>query len=166
MLHLLKVIPETILDGEGIRYAIYLAGCSHHCKGCHNAASQDPELGDLVSDELMDAIITEINGNVLLDGVTFSGGDPFYNPQEFLPFLKRIREETKLDIWCYTGYRYEDLLDDYLRKPLLEYIDVLVDGRYIQALHDPTLSFRGSSNQRIIKLRHGLWDGIVCESDE
>lgn len=153
MLRLLKVIPETILDGEGIRYAIYLSGCSHHCRGCHNPQSQDPDLGEPLTDELVTRLIDEINGNPLLDGITFSGGDPFYNPLEFAPLLKRVRAETQMDIWCYTGYRYEEIMDDPLRRPLLKFIDVLVDGPFIQALYDPTLSFRGSSNQRIIQIQ-------------
>lgn len=154
MINLLKVIPETILDGEGIRCSIYLAGCSHHCKGCHNEPSQDPNLGEEITKGMIDALISDINDNIILDGITFSGGDPFYNPEEFLPILKRFREETMLNIWCYTGYKYEEILEDSLRCPLLEFIDVLVDGRFIKALYDPTLSFRGSSNQRIIRLEH------------
>lgn len=152
MLNLLKVIPETILDGEGIRCSIYLAGCSHHCKGCHNLMSQDPTVGEPLTNELIDQIIRDIRSNDLLDGVTFSGGDPLFNPKEFLPLLKRIKEETGLNIWCYTGYRYEEILDDPLRAPLLKYIDVLVDGRFILEFLDPTLPFRGSTNQRIIYL--------------
>lgn len=153
MLHLLKVIPETILDGEGIRYSIYLAGCSHNCIGCHNKASHDPNVGQPITKELVDNLVLEINENPLLDGITFSGGDPFYNPEEFLELLVRIRRETAHNIWCYTGYRYEDLLKDPFRKEILKFIDVLVDGRFVRDLYDPKLSFRGSSNQRIIQLK-------------
>lgn len=153
MLHLLKVIPETILDGDGIRYSIYLAGCRHACPGCHNPLSWSPQAGEPLTEERIGNIIEEIKGNFLLDGVTFSGGDPFYNPTDFGSLLRRVREETGLSIWCYTGYLYEELLADPERAPLLEWIDVLVDGPFEKRLYDPTLSFRGSSNQRIIHLK-------------
>ena len=146
MLHYLYTYPETIVDGEGIRFSIYLAGCSHRCKGCHNPESWNPETA-------IKTMIDQINANPLLDGITFSGGDPFYNPKEFLPVIRKFHEYTKLNIWCYTGYTYETLLADPLRRPILDYIDVLVDGKFEQALYSPYLEFRGSSNQRILKLK-------------
>lgn len=156
MLHYLYTYAETIVDGEGIRFSVYLSGCAHHCHGCHNPESWNPQAGQPLTREKIEAIIDEIQQNPLLDGVTFSGGDPMYNPEEFLPLVKEVRKRTGLNIWCYTGYTYEELLNDPKRRPILNYIDVLVDGRFEQKHYSPTLEFRGSSNQRILPIDHSI----------
>lgn len=155
-LYLMGVYPDTIVDGEGIRYAIYLSGCNHRCKGCHNPESWTPTRGELLTDQRVEEIIQDIKNNPLLNGITFSGGDPFYNPEAFLPLIKKIKENTQLNIWCYTGYTYEALytLSSTVRE-ILNYIDVLVDGPFILSQRSPFLPFTGSLNQRILPLRHG-----------
>lgn len=150
-LRILGTYKETVVDGEGLRYSIYFAGCTHACKGCHNKENWCPDNGTLITEEYLDKIINEINSNPLLDGITLSGGDPLYNPEEMLEVVKYLKEKTKINIWLYTGYTIEELRKDNKRMAVLEYIDTLVDGKFVQELYDPLLKFRGSSNQRIIR---------------
>ena len=150
-LRLLMTYKETIVDGIGLRYSLYFAGCSHACPGCHNEYSWNPKHGNISTYEKLEEIAKEINENTLLDAITISGGDPLFNPVEMLKVLKFLKEKTKKNIWLYTGYTLEQVREDELRRKCLEYVDVLVDGRFIKELYDPNLKFRGSSNQRIIK---------------
>ena len=152
-MNLLFTYPETIVDDECIRYSIYLAGCRHHCRGCQNPESWNPSAGTPLTPEKIEKMICEINANPLLDGITFSGGDPLYHPQEFLALVKQIKEATGQNIWCYTGYTFEQIQNDEMLKPILDYVDVIVDGRFEPDLYSPYLEFRGSSNQRIIRVR-------------
>lgn len=135
-------------DGPGLRTSIYCAGCLHHCKGCHNPQSWDINNGKWMSvDELFDIVVAEE-----LSDVTFSGGDPFYQVEAFTELAKRIKTETKKNIWCWTGFTIEEIRVDEHLAQLLPYIDTLVDGPFILEQRDAHLLFRGSPNQRIIHL--------------
>lgn len=150
-LRILREYSETISDGDGVRYSIYLAGCRHRCPGCHNPQSWAPDQGTLLDEQQLHRIINAIQNNGFLDGITVSGGDPFFNPEGLAAFLQAIKQATGTNVWCYTGYTLEEILDSPPLQPPLRYIDVLVDGRYEAALADPNLPFRGSSNQRVIR---------------
>ena len=145
-LRVIDIIDGTSVDGPGLRTSIYFAGCDHRCPGCHNPSTWDFNAGcDMTVDELIDRIVDNDSN------VTFSGGDPLYQLEALTELARRIKSVGKT-IWCYTGFIYEDLLADEKYSELLSLIDVLVDGPYIQALRDPDLPFRGSSNQRLIEL--------------
>ncbi|MBE6217697.1 MAG: anaerobic ribonucleoside-triphosphate reductase activating protein [Bacteroidales bacterium] len=147
-IRILDILEETMADGPGLRTSIYCAGCAHHCPGCHNPQSWDFNAGrEATVDELL-AVIKEDK----FCNVTFSGGDPLYQVEAFTELARRIKEETGKNIWCYTGFTYEEILADSSLSMILPYIDTLVEGPFIQELRDPDLHFRGSSNQRIIHI--------------
>ena len=148
MIRVLDIIEDTTVDGPGFRTSIYCAGCAHECKGCHNPQSWDFNGGkEMTTDEIMKIIEADPYADV-----TFSGGDPMYQAEGFIELARAIRERTNKTIWCYTGFTYEALLKMPKQRELLELIDVLVDGPFVESLRDPDLLFRGSSNQRIIEL--------------
>lgn len=152
-LRLMKIFRETIVDGDGLRYSLYFSGCIHKCPGCHNEYSWNACNGETVTYEMLEKIAGEINANKMLDGITVSGGDPLYNPEDMLKVLRFLKERTSKNIWLYTGYTLEEIEADEVRSKCLEYADVLVDGKFVKELYSPELKFRGSSNQRIIDLK-------------
>jgi len=146
-----------MVDGPGFRTSIYCAGCRHACPGCHNPQSWDFDGGQAMStEEIMQIIEADPYANV-----TFSGGDPMYQPEGFAELARAIHQRTEKDIWCYTGFTFEALLNNPRQRALLEQIDVLVDGPFIRAQRDETLFFRGSSNQRIIDVQRSLAAGEI-----
>ncbi len=147
-IRILDILEETMADGPGLRTAIYCAGCAHHCPGCHNPQSWDFMGGRMVRiEEILDIIKEDEFSNV-----TFSGGDPLYQVEGFTELALRIKEETDKTIWCYTGFTYEEIIADERLSMILPYLDVIVDGPFIEEKKDKELLFRGSSNQRIIYL--------------
>lgn len=145
------IIETSINNGEGIRKVIFAQGCKHHCKGCFNPDTHDFNGGYECDTE---KIIERINNDYMIDGVTFSGGDPFEQAEAFAHIAKNINKD--LTIWCYTGYTLQQIIDNIDRpgwKELITNIDVLVDGKFEEDKKDRNLKYKGSSNQNIIELR-------------
>lgn len=146
------VVTESIVDGPGIRYTIFTQGCPFHCKGCHNPQSQ-PLKGGM--DVKLKIFYDEIKQNPLVTGVTFSGGEPFIQAGA-LSILAKVLKREGYSVWSYSGYTYDKLERDDKFRSLLEQIDVLVDGPYVQSKHSMDIDFRGSTNQRIIDVPKSL----------
>lgn len=152
MIRVLDIIQETTADGPGFRTAIYCAGCENRCPGCHNPESWDSNNGSPMStEELLEIILDDPFADV-----TFSGGDPMLQPEGFSRLAQAIKANSKKSIWCYTGYTFEEVMKSPERRRLLQWVDVLVDGRFIMEKKDESLYFRGSSNQRLIDVKESL----------
>ena len=149
------IVPESFVDGEGIRFAIFFQGCLRNCFNCHNPATQDLDGGKIFDTQ---EIITQIKKNPLLSGITLTGGEPLLQIAPALELAKAAKK-LNLNVWCYTGYKFEEIPAD--AKELLQNIDVLVDGEYIDDLRDLELQFRGSKNQRIIDVQKTLTAGKI-----
>lgn len=157
-IQLMRIVVDTTVDGPGWRTSIYCAGCHHACQGCHNPETWSFTAGESRS---VDDIIEELKtteGNI-----TFSGGDPMYQAEAFTELACRIREELHRTIWCYTGFRYEEVVADPEMSKMLPYLEVLVDGPFVMAERNINLLFRGSNNQRLIDVQKSLSAGQVVE---
>ena len=152
---------DSIVDGKGFRFVIFTQGCLHHCKGCHNPETWDMNGGNIMD---LDDIKDKIARNGLLDGITFSGGDPFYQPKPCAELAKWAKERG-LNVWAYTGFLYEELLNMPEVKEFLDLVDVLVDGPFILEEKSLLLNFRGSKNQRVIDLNETRKTGTVSLID-
>ena len=152
---------DSIVDGKGFRFVIFTQGCLHHCKGCHNPETWAMDGGNLID---IDEIKEKVAKNGLLDGITFSGGDPFYQPKPCAEIAKWAKERG-LNIWAYTGFLYEELVNMPEVKEFLDLVDVLVDGPFILEEKSLLLNFRGSKNQRVIDLNETRKTGIVSLID-
>lgn len=151
-----NILYETTTDGPGFRTSIFCQGCKHHCKNCHNPQTWDFEGGKYYTvEELFDIIVNES-----LSDVTFTGGDPMFQVEEFTELAKLIKIKTSKTIWLYSGYTYEQIKESPKMSVILPYIDVLVDGRYVDEKRNTVLKFRGSENQRIVHLKDGDIDWI------
>lgn len=152
----LQYYPLDVVNGEGTRCTLFVSGCTHKCRGCYNQKSWSFTSGT-VFDELMEQqIINDLNDQrIKRQGLSLSGGDPFHpqNIPTLLKLVKRIKQECQnKDIWAWTGYQLQNFTP--LQLTLLTYVDVLIDGKFEQHLYDPSLIWRGSSNQRVYRFDH------------
>lgn len=155
----MDIVPGTSVDGPGLRTSIYLSGCRHHCPGCHNTHTWDFAQGTpMTVDEIMQ--IVEENGF----NVTLTGGDPLYSLPAIIPLIQAINA-AGYSIWLYTGFTYEQLLSLPDIEAILPLLEAIVDGPFEQDKRDLSLSFRGSSNQRIIDVRNTLASGEIITFD-
>lgn len=159
-----NITKDDMLNGDGLRVVLWVAGCSHYCEECQNALTWDPNDGAPFTEKEKQEIFYELEQSYV-SGITFSGGDPLYktNEQVILELAKEIREKYPgKTIWLYTGYTW-----DYVKeREIANYIDVLVDGEYVKELRDTQLHWRGSSNQNVIDVQRSLAEGrmiLHCE---
>lgn len=152
-------VNDSIVDGTGLRFTLFTQGCPHHCKGCHNPQTHD-FAGGFWSDT--DEILKAIAENPLLDGITFSGGEPFLQPEPCTILAKEVHQ-LGLSVWAYTGYTWEALQEeaDPARMAFLQQIDVLVDGPFIEEARSLELRFKGSTNQRTIDVNRSLTENKI-----
>lgn len=152
-----NITHDDMLNGEGLRTVLWVAGCTHRCENCHNPITWDIEGGILFDDSAERELFGE-GGKGYISGITFSGGDPLHpeNREEITRLARLYKEKhPKKSIWLYTGFMWEEVSN----LPVMQYVDVLVDGRFVDELKDPQLHWRGSSNQRIIDVKATLEKG-------
>ena len=152
------VLTDSIVDGEGLRAVIWTQGCSHNCPGCHNPETHDFNGGVLVDTAVIKEQLKELK---IQDGITLSGGDPFFQV-EATTDIASYAKSLGLNVWCYTGFVFEDLIKKSNAVELLKNIDVLVDGKFMINKKSYDCKFRGSTNQRIINVKKSLKEGRVC----
>lgn len=164
-LRIAGTVNDSIVDGPGIRLAIFTQGCPHHCKGCHNPQTHDFGGGE---DVTLESLLEKAKGNPLLDGVTYSGGEPFCQAKQLYELGLEIKKQG-LNIMTYTGYLFEYLTEqaspENYYKELLSVTDWLVDGPFELDKRDILLKFKGSSNQRIIDVKKSLAEKKVVEAE-
>jgi anaerobic ribonucleoside-triphosphate reductase activating protein len=151
---------DSIVDGEGLRTVIWTQGCRRHCPGCHNPEtwSEEDGVGKLVEVEEIKRLL---DGVRMQAGITFSGGEPFLQPEACGEIARYAKEELGLNVWSFTGYTYEQLREEGgVKWTFLKQLDVLIDGPFVLAERDISLRFRGSRNQRLLRLRDGAVVGV------
>lgn len=165
-LNLAGIAKESIVDGPGFRFVVFCQGCPHGCPGCHNQNTHSFEGGKQTK---ITKILKAVDENPILQGVTFSGGEPFCQPEGLTSLAEGIKER-KLDLAIFSGYTFEELTEkakeDIWVQKLMEACDLLIDGRFQQAQRDLSLKFRGSRNQRIINMKATRRQGKIVLAEE
>lgn len=147
-LYVANIIPSSLSNGEGIRFVLFVSGCKMHCEGCQNKIAQDYKFGTFYTiDEIYNIIVSD----PLQKNVTYSGGEPFDNVEGLLELSKKLKKDN-YNIWSYTGYTIESIKADSSKNVLLPYLDVVVDGRFIESMQEGAKRYTGSRNQRIIQV--------------
>lgn len=154
-----QIRKYDVANGTGIRTVIFVTGCTHNCRNCFNKDYQDFNYGEVWTDAETEKVIEYLEDDNV-SGLTLLGGEPMQN-LDLIEVLKSVRARVNKPIWVYSGYTYEEILENKKRTELLELCDVLVDGRFVEELKDLKLKFRGSSNQRIIDIKKSLEQGKV-----
>lgn len=158
------IIKTDIANGKGVRVTLFLSGCPHHCKGCHNPETWDVTYGKPITDQVIQYIQSLLDREYC-DGLTLSGGDPLMDPQNTLDLLDKLRQKS---LWVYTGYTWQELIKRCKSSPYLQQIlqktDVLVDGPYIEEMRDISLPFCGSANQQLILCKKSIIKGRMLPS--
>lgn len=154
-----QIRPFDVANGDGIRVSIFVTGCTHRCPNCFNGTYQDFAYGEEWTDSVTEEVIRYLE-NPVVTGLTLLGGEPMQNT-ELTEVLRAVKKKVQKTIWVYSGYTYEQILENPKRKALLDECDILVDGLFVEALKDLKLKFRGSSNQRIIDIKASREQGEV-----
>ena len=162
-----QIRKTDVANGTGIRVTIFVAGCTHRCAGCFNREYFSFEAGELVTEEMMDQIIS-MSQKDYIEGLSVLGGEPLQQvfDKTLVTLLKRFKQEVGKSVWLYTGYTYEEAIQRQERLDILSYCDVLVDGKFELKQKDLRLKFRGSRNQRIIDVQRSLNEQGVILYDE
>ncbi|HBF4283331.1 anaerobic ribonucleoside-triphosphate reductase activating protein [Clostridioides difficile] len=151
-----------VSNAPGVRTTLFVSGCTHNCKGCFNKDLQDFNYGDIWSNKVEDEILSYIkNDNIV--GLNILGGEPLQQTKDddLINFLKRVKNETNKNIWLWSGYLFEEIIEDVLRREFLDYIDILVDGKFNISKRNISLKYRGSSNQRVIDVQKSLKENQI-----
>lgn len=156
-----------VANGTGVRVSLFVSGCRHACKGCFNSEAWDFDYGEPFTDEIKDEILAALDYEYI-EGFSVLGGEPFEpeNRPVVLEIIKAVRERyPEMSIWCYSGFLFEDLAKTEIARDILGLIDVLVDGKFVEAKKNLRLKFRGSENQRIIDVKKSMSEGKVVLAD-
>lgn len=162
LLRIMQITYSSAVDGEGFRDTLFLNYCPHHCVGCHNPQTWDKENGKNVT---LREVYNDLTKSYVTN-ITYSGGEPFCQAENLTILTRHIKENTSKTIWIYSGYTFEQLINDSVKFELLKLCDVLVDGKFEKEFFKENLRFKGSTNQRIIDIQKSLKENKVILWDD